>query len=311
MDFDQLEIFLEVARLSSFSRAAEKRFRTQPAISSQIRALEEEVGARLLDRSGGRVSLTAAGKLFFKYAEDTLEQRKAMLVAIAETERVPRGQIVVGANEGTCLHILPEVFAQFKRDYPDVAVSIKRADYAKILESIVESQVDFGVVSLPVNDNRLQCVLIHRDELVIITPPRHPLSTKKSVTIAEVAAYPLVLPKLGHTRDALETLFHERQLKPHFAMELDSSELLKRFVAADVGVGFIAKSNIQEDIRANALAAIPLSDAQIRRDLALVYRKDRTLSRAAKAFMDAAVKQNNATVTKKDAATASGSQRSK
>lgn len=311
MDFDQLEIFLEVARLSSFSRAAEKRFRTQPAISSQIRALEEEVGARLLDRSGGRVSLTAAGKLFFKYAEQTLEQRKAMLTAIAETERVPRGEIIVGANEGTCLHILPEVFAQFKRDYPDVAVSIKRADYAKILESIVESQVDFGVVSLPVNDNRLQCVLIHRDELVVITPPRHPLSTKKSVTVAEVAGYPLVVPKSGHTRDALETLFYDRKLKPRFAMELDSSELLKRFVAADVGVGFIAKSNIQEDIRANALAAIPLNDAQVRRDLALVYRKDRTLSRAAKAFMDAAVKLNNVTPTKKDVASAIGSQRSR
>ncbi len=120
MDFDQLEIFLEVARLSSFSRAAEKRFRTQPAISSQIRALEEEVGARLLDRSGGRVSLTASGKLFFKYAEETLERRKTILTEIAETERVPRGEIVVGANEGTCLHILPEVFAQFKRDYPKV-----------------------------------------------------------------------------------------------------------------------------------------------------------------------------------------------
>ena len=136
MDFDQLEIFLEVARLSSFSRAAEKRFRTQPAISSQIRALEEEVGARLLDRSGGRVSLTASGKLFFKYAEETLERRKTILTEIAETERVPRGEIVVGANEGTCLHILPEVFAQFKRDYPNVAVSIKRSDYAKILESL-------------------------------------------------------------------------------------------------------------------------------------------------------------------------------
>src|SRR5207249_1899896 len=136
MDFDQLEIFLEVARLSSFSRAAEKRFRTQPAISSQIRALEEEVGARLLDRSGGRVSLT-------------------------------------------------------------------------------------------VNDNRLQCVPIHRDELVVITPPKHPLAAKQSVTVSEVAAYPLVVPKAGHTRDALEALFYERHLKPHYAMELDSSELLK------------------------------------------------------------------------------------
>src|SRR5215467_7824438 len=107
MDFDQLETFIEVSRLSSFSRAAEKRFRTQPAISSQIRSLEEEVGAKLLDRSGGRVSVTAAGKLFQKYAEETLEARKAVLIAIAESERVPRGEIVVGANEGTCLHILP------------------------------------------------------------------------------------------------------------------------------------------------------------------------------------------------------------
>jgi DNA-binding transcriptional LysR family regulator len=229
MDFDQLEIFLEVARLSSFSRAAEKRFRTQPAISSQIRAREGEVGARLLDRSGGRVSLTASGKLFFKYAGETLERRKTILHEIAETERVPRGEIVVGANEGTCLHILPGVFAQFKRDYPNVAVNIKRSDYARILDSILENIVDFGVVSLPVNDNRLEVQMIHRDELVVITSPKHPLAAKKSVAVSEVATYPLVLPKLGHTRDALDALFYDHHLKPQVAMELDSSELLKRF----------------------------------------------------------------------------------
>src|SRR5215471_13096054 len=290
MDFDQLETFLEVARLSSFSRAAEKRFRTQPAISSQIRALEEEVGARLLDRSGGKVSMTASGKLFLKYAEETIEARKAALTAIAETERVPRGEIIVGANEGTCLHILPEVFAHFKRQYPDVAVNIKRADYAKILESVIDNSVDFGVVSLPVTDNRLTVVLIHRDELVIISPPDHPLARMKSATVAEVSRFPLVVPKAGHTRDALENLFHERKLKPRYAMELDSSELLKRFVAADVGVGFIASSNVQEDVRAGALCVIPMADALIRRDLALVFRKDKALSRAALAFIDIAVK---------------------
>src|SRR5947208_10264851 len=293
MDFDQLETFLEVARLSSFSRAAEKRFRTQPAISAQIRALEEEVGARLLDRSGGKVSITAAGKLFQKYAEDTLDARKAVLTAIAETERVPRGEIIVGANEGTCLHILPEVFAQFKKQYPDVAVNIKSADYAKILDSVIDNSVDFGVVSMPVSDRRLTVVLIHRDELVIIVPPQHPLAKMKSAGIADAARFPLVVPKGGHTRDALEALFYERHLKPRYAMELDSSELLKRFVAADVGVGFIARSNIQEDILANALVALALSDAQIRRDLALVFRKDKSLSRAAKAFIDIAEKQKN------------------
>jgi DNA-binding transcriptional LysR family regulator len=290
MDFDQLETFLEVARLSSFSRAAEKRFRTQPAISSQIRSLEEEVGAKLLDRSGGKVSITASGKLFLKFAEDLLEARKMILTAVAETERVPKGEIVVGANEGTCLHILPEVFAEFKKQYPDVNISITRSDYAKILESVIDNSVDFGVVSLPVNDPRLTVVLIHRDELVIIVPPKHPLAKLKSATIAEAAGFPLILPKAGHTRDALENLFYEHKLKPRCTMELDSSELLKRFVAADAGVGFIARSNVLEDVRANALVAIPISDATIRRDLALVFRKDKALSRAALAFIDTTVK---------------------
>ena len=290
MDFDQLETFLEVARLLSFSRAAEKRFRTQPAISSQIRALEEEVGARLLDRSGGKVSVTASGKLFQKFAEEIVEARRTVITGIAETERVPRGELVVGANEGTCLHILPEVFAEFKKQYPDVNISISRADYAKILESVIDNSVDFGVVSLPVNDNRLTVVLIHKDELIVIAPPKHPVAKMKSTTVAEVAQYPLVVPKGGHTRDALETLFYERKLKPRYIMELDSSELLKRFVAADAGVGFIASSNVLEDVRARVLAAIPISDAKIRRDLALVFRKDKALSRAALAFIDIAVK---------------------
>lgn len=290
MDFDQLETFLEVARHASFSRAAEKRFRTQPAISSQIRAIEEEVGARLFDRSGGKVALTAAGKVFQQYAEQTIESRKAMVVTLAELERVPRGEIVVGANEGTCLHILPEVFAEFKKLYPDVAVQISRLERAKILESIIENSVDFGVVSTPVNDKRLTVVNIHRDELVVIASRRHPLSQALRTTVAETARFPLLLPKVGRTRDALESLFHERRLKPKISMELDSSELLKRFVAADVGLGFIARSNVMEDVKAGVLAALELSDASIRRDLALVFRKDKALSRAALAFIDVAVR---------------------
>jgi DNA-binding transcriptional LysR family regulator len=290
MDFDQLETFLEVARLSSFSRAAEKRFRTQPAISAQIRALEDEVNAKLLDRSGGRVSLTASGKVFQQYAEQMVEARKDMLSAVADTESIPRGAIVVGANEGTCLHILPEVFSEFKKRYPDVSVAIKRADYARILESVIDNSVDFGIVSLPVSDSRLTVVLIHRDELVIIVPPPHPLAQQESATVAEVAKFPMVMPKGGHTRDALEDLFREHKVKPRYTMELDSSELLKRFVAADAGVGFIARLQAMEDVRANTLVALSIADATIRRDLALVFRKDKALSRAALAFIDIAVK---------------------
>ncbi len=290
MDFDQLETFLAVARHSSFSRAAERRFRTQPAISSQIRALEEEVGAKLFDRSGGRVALTGAGKVFQEYTEQMLDSRRSMLTAVAEMERVPRGEIVVGANEGTCLHILPEVFAEFRKLYPEVGVQISRLERAKIMESINDNSVDFGVVSTPVDDKRLTTVNIHQDELVIIAAPQHSLSQMKQSTVADVAQFPLLLPRAGRTRDALDHLFEERRLKPRIAMELDSSELLKRFVAADVGVGFIARSNVSEDVRAGALAAILLADASIRRDLALVYRKDKALSRAAVRFIDIAVK---------------------
>src|SRR6267154_2142722 len=212
MDFDQLETFLEVACHASFSRAAEKRFRTQPAISSQIRALEEEVGARLFDRSGGKVSITAAGKLFQKYAEEMLEGKRRIIAAVAEIERVPRGEIVVGANEATCLHVLPEVFAEFKKQYPSVAVSINRVERAKILESVIDNSVDFGIVSMPVNDARLTVVVIHRDELVVVAAPGHAIakgfahSKTKAVMLEEVLRHPLLLPKVGRTRDSIEEL---------------------------------------------------------------------------------------------------------
>jgi len=291
MDFDQLETFVEVARNLSFSRAAEKRFRTQPAISAQIRALEEEIGARILDRTGGKVSLTAPGKVFLRYVEEALEARRSVLAEMAEMERVPRGELVVAANEGTCLHILPEVFAEFKKLYPDVSVNVKRSESPKILEAIIDNTIDFGVVSMPVNDKRLTTVVIHRDEMVVITPPRHPLSKQKTVTLEQLAKYPLLVPKIGRTRDMIETLFDERRLKPDFSMELDSSELTKRFVGANVGVAFIANSHVENDVRAGLLSALRLADVRIARDLALVFRKDKALSRAALAFIEIAVKQ--------------------
>ncbi|HVZ60490.1 MAG TPA: LysR family transcriptional regulator [Terriglobales bacterium] len=296
MDFDQLETFLEVVKHLSFSRAAEKRFRTQPAISAQIRGIEEEVGAKLLDRTGGKVSVTAAGKVFHRYAEDAIEARRAVITAMQEMQHIPRGEIVVGANEGTCLYVLPEVFAEFKRQYPGVGVNIDRMESAKVLESVVANSVDFGVVALPVNDKRLTVVQIHKDELVIIVPPDHALAKSKKVGFADIAPYPLLVPETGRTRDAIEQLFHELDIKPNISMELDSSELLKRFVEAKVGVGFIARSNVRDDVRSGVLAALTIADASIRRDVALVFRKDKALSRAALAFIEIAVKKTNADV---------------
>lgn len=297
MDFDQLNTFLEVARHNSFSRAAERCFRTQPAISAQIRALEEEVGVRLFDRSGGKVSLTSAGKVFRAYAETTMEERRKIIATLGDMDRVPRGQIVVAANEGTCLHVLPEVFSDFKVKYPKVNVAINRMERAKILEAAIDNTVDFGVVSMPVEDNRLKVVVIHRDELVVITPPDHLLAKTRpssgAATLEDISQYPLLLPKAGRTRETIDEVFARRKLKPQISMELDSSELLKRFVAAGVGVGFIARSNVVAELKAKVLAELKVADAQIARDLALVYRKDKELSRAAHTFIDIATRLNS------------------
>ena len=290
MDFDQLETFLEVARNLSFSRAAERRFRTQPAISAQIRAIEEEVGARLLDRTGGKVSITAAGKIFLVYVESALDARRAAMRAVAEAERVPGGEIVVAANEGSCLHILPEVFAEFKRSYPDVGITVRRLETREILESIIDNSDDFGVAAMPVTDKRITAVPVHRDELVLIVPTGHPLAKFKEIQVAQIADYPLLLPKMGRTRDSIDLMFEERNMKVNVSMELDSSELLKRFVAAGVGIGFCAHSNALGDLRLGIIAVVKLADIQIRRDMALVFRKDKALSRAALAFIDIAVR---------------------
>jgi DNA-binding transcriptional LysR family regulator len=223
-----------------------------------------------------------------------MEERRKIIAAMADMDRIPRGQIVVGANEGTCLHVLPEVFSDFKVQYPKVNVSINRMERGKILEAVIDNSVDFGVVSLPVEDKRVKVVVIHRDELVLITAPDHLLAKTKpssgSTTLEDISQYPLLLPKAGRTRETIDQAFAAKKLKPQVSMELDSSELLKRFVAAGVGVGFIARSNVLSDVKAKALAELKVADARVARDLALVYRKGKDLSRAAQTFIEIAMR---------------------
>jgi DNA-binding transcriptional LysR family regulator len=252
--------------------------------------MEEEVGAKLLDRTGGKVSITAAGKIFLVYVESALEALRAAMRAVAEADRVPGGEIVVAANEGSCLHILPEVFAEFKRSYPDVGITVKRSETREVLEGVIDNSADFGVAALPVTDKRITAVPIHKDELILITPTGHPLAKFKEIKVAQIADYPLLLPKMGRTRDSIDRMFEDRNMKPNVSMELDSSELLKRFVSAGVGIGFCPFSTAQGDLRLGITAIVKLADVQIRRDMALVFRKDKALSRASLAFIDIAVR---------------------
>jgi len=288
MDFEQLRTFLEVSRHKSFSRAGEKLSLTQPAISAQIRTLETEVGAQLFDRSGGKVTFTAAGRVFEPFAEHCLECHHHILMAVGEMQRTPRGEVSIGANESTCLYVLPQVFTQFKRQYSRVGLNIVRADRSRTLEAVLNRELDFGVVALPVKDVRLSAEWIHKDELVLVSAPGHPLAHAGKVRIEDVARHPMLLPKQGRQREQIDLLFSTRELKPNIGMELDSSELLKRFVAAGMGIGFASKSTVTADEQAGTLNILPIEGVRLVRELALVFRKDKSLSRAAQAFLEIA-----------------------
>lgn len=290
MDFENLRTFLEVSRLKSFSRAAQKLLRTQPAVSAQIRSLEQEVGARLFDRDGGKVTFTAAGRLFEPFAEYCVERQKHILLAIAEQERAPRGELSISANEATHLYVLPKVVADFRKQYPRVMLNVIRADRLRTLENVANREVEFGVVSLPVRDARLRVEPIHRDELALVTPSSHHLAGRKSVRLDEIAKYALLLPTHGRRREQLDELFRVNELAPRVAMEVESSEMLKRYIAAGLGIGFLPRTNVAEEERSGALHVLSIEGVRLARDLALVFRQDRQLSRAAQEFLDIATR---------------------
>ena len=286
MDFDQLTTFLEVARLGNFSRAGEKVFRSQSAVSVQIRQLEQDYGTRLLDRTGKRVQLTPAGEVLFEYAMKLIALRNESLRVVARPEETPRGILSVGANEATCLYVLPEIFTAYRSLNPHVQISIYRSFSHKVIQKLHDGAVDVGVVTMPVKDSRLIAQQIFRDPLVLIVGSEHPLARNSSTTIGEVVQYPILLPKIGQTRLAMDRLFRPYQSRLQIAMELPSVAMIKAFVGSGVGISLMCRSFAVQECLAGTLRLIPLADVDLARELALVYRRERVLPRAATTFIE-------------------------
>ena len=285
MDFDQLHTFLEIVRLKSFSKAAQTCYRTQPAISAQIRQLEQELKAELFERFGSRISLTTAGRLFAGYAEQILDLRRRAQDEINELERVPKGELVIAANEATCIYVLPQVFSEYKKQFPGVQLQVNRSYGSRVVEAVMENIADFGLTQLPVREKRVEVADIYRDEIRLITPAKHPICEKTSVTCHDLVPYPLLLPKSGATRIRLNAWLEPVEDRVQVSMELDSTEMMKRFTMAGLGLTFLAASNCREEVAAGKLRSAPLGPEPMVRRLGLVYRKDKALSKAALGFI--------------------------
>ena len=285
MDFDQLHTFLEIVRLKSFSKAAQTCYRTQPAISAQVRQLEQELRAELFERFGSRISLTTAGKIFAEYAEQMLDLRRRVQDAIAELETNPRGELVIAANEATCIYVLPKVFSEYRQQFPAVQLQVLRSYGSRVVEAVMENSADFGLTQLPVEEKRMQVVSVHTDEIRLIVPARHPLAGNEFVTPRDLVDYFLVLPKYGKTRPRLNEWLEPVEDEIRISMELDSTEMMKHFVIAGMGISFLAVSTCREEVAAGKLRTVALSPEPMVRRLGLVYRKDKALSKAALGFI--------------------------
>ena len=291
MDFDQLHTFLEIVRLKSFSKAAQTCYRTQPAISAQIRQLEQELKAELFERFGSRISLTTAGKLFAGYAEQILDLRRRGQDEINELERFPKGELVIAANEATCIYVLPQVFSEYKKQFPGVQLQVDRSYGTRVMEAVTENIADFGLTQLPIQEKRVQVVDIYRDEIRVIAPARHAIAELSSVTCHDLVPYPLLLPTSGTTRARLNTWLEPVEDRIQVSMELDSTEMMKRFTMAGLGLTFLAASNCREEVAAGKLRSMPMSPEPMARRLGLIYRKDKALSKAALGFIQVVLEQ--------------------
>jgi DNA-binding transcriptional LysR family regulator len=288
MDFDQLRTFLEVAKLGSFSRAAEKVMRSQPAVSAQIRQLEEEYGHKLFDRTAKAVRLTPAGEVVLEYARQLLELRADSTRAVSDWNGRLQGTLSIGANEGTFLYVLPRVLAKYHRKFPDVKISVYRSFTHKVSEKVEEGAVDIGVLTMPVKSASMKVIPVFRDRILLMVGSGNPLFNRRSATLAEFAQQPIILPKTGSIRKLIEKNLRPYRDRLKVTMELTSVTMIKRFVAAGFGTSLICASFADDNVRRGEVSLLRLEGLDLWRELGVVYRKDRSLPRVASAFLELA-----------------------
>jgi DNA-binding transcriptional LysR family regulator len=288
LEVSQLEVFLAVARERRFSRAAEKLYRTQSAVSQTIRKLEDELGEALFDRSSREGVLTDAGKVLFDYAEKLVNLRAEATESLTELRELQKGKLVIAANEFTVLYLLP-VLAVFRRLHPMIKISVERALGSHIPDDVLLYRAEFGVLSYEPQEPSLHSIVVYLDELVFVAPPSHPLATAQQVSIRQLGAESFVAHIVSSPhREKVLQLFKTHKTPLHMDLELPTLQAIKQYVAMGNGVALVPEISVESELARGELVRIPVRELQISRKLRLVYRKGANLSHAARAFLKVA-----------------------
>jgi len=285
MEISQLEVFLAVAREGGFSRAAEKLYRTQSAVSQAIRKLEAEIGEPLFDRSTRDGVMTDAGQVLQEYAQRLLNLRENAREALGELRELQKGKLVVGANEFTALYLL-RVLAEFRRLHPAIRIVVQRSLGSQIPDDIRRHNCEFGVLTYDPQDPELAAVVVYSDELIFVVPPQHPLARESRVSIRQLGAESFVAHIVSSPyREKVIQAFEKHKTPLHMGVELPTLQAIKRFVAMGNGVAFLPEISVEDEIARGELVRIPVQELRVHRKLRLIYRKSAALSHAGRAFL--------------------------
>jgi DNA-binding transcriptional LysR family regulator len=288
MDLAQLEVFLMVAREGRFSRAAEKLYRTQSAVSQSIHKLEEEIGEPLLDRSSRDGRLTAAGRVLQEYAERLLNLRNDAHNALLELRELHQGKLAIAANEFTALYLLP-VLGEFRRLHPMIKITVQRALGSHIPDDVLRHNSELGVLTYDPQQAQLHSIVVYLDELIFVVPPRHPLAGEPQVSIRQLGAESFVAHIVSSPyREKVIQAFKRHKTPLHMDIELPTLQAIKRFVAMGNGVALVPEMSVESELTRGELVRIPVRELRLHRKLRLIYRKSASLSHAARAFLKVA-----------------------
>jgi DNA-binding transcriptional LysR family regulator len=284
MDLSTLRIFLAVAEERSFSRAAAKVHRTQPAVSQAVRRLERDLGEQLFDRSSKNGMLTDAGRVLQNYGQRLVRLAEETESSMRELRDLRRGRVLIGANEAA-VHTLLPLMARFREKVPDIALDVRRVPARQIALEVQQGSLDFGALTFRPAETGLLEVVVGSDELVLLVPPSHPFAKRRYVTMEEVAGEPVVAHNdPSPARERVLRLFEQHHIALNMVIALPSLDGIKRAVELKLGVALLPRRCAVTEIASGRLVAVLVSGISRRRQVTLVYRKAHR-SHAANAFL--------------------------
>jgi len=285
----RLQVFHTVARLLSFTKAAETLHMTQPAVTFQIRQLEEHFNTRLFDRTHNRISLTAAGQRVFDYAEKIIALYGEMDSRVRELTGDVSGILIIGASTTIAEYVLPGLLGEFQSRYKDVNVRLSVSNSLGIVHMVENNTVDVGIVESPVTNKNLAVEVCWHDELMFICPPSHPFAKKSSVSPQDIVNLPFLCREEGSgTREVINEYFEDNKISPNdlnLCMEFGSPEAIKSAVEAGLGVSIVSRATVGKELKLKTLVALPL-DPVLKRPFSFVHERQKFRLRAVDEFMN-------------------------